>query len=171
MISQIDLLVNMSPTWEGGKCQTGFNKSCVTLLMMRTSRTSRIFMSTTLSLLASLPTNLAWVTASARFTTATCTPGLPQPAGVQVCRCAGLHLFICSGVQKTRCTSISMCRCASVQMCKLVGCSGMQARRCGCATYEVIREELIYSSQCQASHVASHILEWKVTRNCLGTDC
>ena len=107
MISQIDLLVNMSPTWEGGKCQTGFNKSCVTLLMMRTSRTSRIFMSTTLSLLASLPTNLAWVTASARFTTATCTPGLPQPAGVQVCRCAGvqvcrcagLHLFICSGVQ------------------------------------------------------------------------
>ena len=73
-----------------------------------------------------------------------------------------------------RCTSIPVCRYTSVQMCtdvQVVGCSGMQARRCGCATYEVIREELIYSSQCQASHVASHILEWKVTRNCLGTDC
>ena len=70
------------------------------------------------------------------------------------------EVYIYSGVQIYKCTDV-----------QVVGCSGMQARRCGCATYDVIREELIYSSQCQASHVASHILEWKVTRNCLGTDC
>ena len=60
---------------------------------------------------------------------------------------------------------MQVCRCPGVKVCRCATC------RCGCATYEVIRQELMYSRQGQASHVACHILGLAVTRNCPGVDC